>query len=678
MTRKMFPKWWSVPPSSIGFILFAVLVSAVLLCLVTAPAQASTMLNSPPQQDETPTEEGPDLTDVILRLEDMPPGYEELMEAQKEAMITALSQMGRLMGSGTSSAIRIKNATGYWNGDPVNMQMIVSLLISPLSEAEQAMYDKTVAEPDKLVVPLSRMLGRDAQAELLEGFEDYGESSLGLSVIVSAAGRDVHMDIISARRGMVVEQILTGYVGDQEPMTDVHDIARILDDRLAQVVRPPAAVAEPFRETDTLVPKLTTHIPTPLDISTDPAVVGTNLMLAAIIMILLTIAIELANRTLEENEALLQRIFRPLSGLGRFFGGIRRAFRNLGPGSIVLSLLALIFLILVYGLTFSLLEPGWSLLTITGFWLFLCLTIGGGIVGLADDVIQWATARRWGAPTTIRLRPVNLLLAFASTGVSRLFGVVPGFMFGSPQALDIDPEKLEKRRQTRLLWTGAATALVIGLGLWVLTILTNLLLRVDLPEILMTVIGGVESMFLSIFALAVQNAFVQMLDLPDTYGRALKRLNRWIWLLLFLVITFIFYHTLINPKGNLKAAWGSVNVKVFLITAVVGMMLSLLVWLGFRLFNRGRGKDLIPPSEDSLKPVSPVLAQLTGIPASETSLGPVEPAATQETYPPTSPSGLSGETKACPNCGESILAEAKFCPFCAFKIDVENPPQEKK
>jgi hypothetical protein len=472
------------------------------------------------------------------------------------------------------------------------------------------------------------------------------------------------MDVIAARRGEVIEQILVAYLADQQPAADVHEIARVLDDRLAQVIPPPVAVTEGFRSTDVLVPKLTTYIPTPLDISTDPAVIGTNLMLAAIVMILLTIAIELANHTLEENETLLQRSFRPLRGLSHLISEIGAAVRKLGMYSIF-SLLALFFLILIYGLTFSLLEPGWNLLSITGIWLFLCLTVGGGLVGLADDVIQWATARRWGAPTAIRLRPANLLIAFASTGFSRIFGVVPGFMFGSPQAIDIDPETLEKRRQTRLVWTGAATALLIGLGLWLVTILTNLLQRVDLPNVLSVPLGGLESLFLSIFALAVQNTFVQMLDLPDTYGRALKRINRWVWLLLLLAITFLFYHTLINPKGNLSSAWGSVSVKVFMITSAILMVLSLLVWLFFKLVNRGRSKGATPVSEASQAAVVQAEAQVTTPPDSQTA---VVQAEAQVNTPPASQPVLSGETKTCPSCGETIMVEANFCPFCDAKL----------
>ena len=654
------------PRSQIRLILMAMVLSGVLLGLISAPAMASPRLAAPLRQEETSEEESPDLSGVILNLEDMPPGFEELQENQKEAMTTALAQMGRALGSG--SRIRTQNATGYWNADPANIQMVVSLLISPLSEVEQKNFDNTIQKPDQLLVLLARMLGSNTEAEQLAGMDDIGETSFAFSVLASTSGLDIRMEVIAARRGEVVEQILVAYLDGQQPAADVHEIARVLDDRLVQVVPPPAPEIEPFRPTDVLVPKLTTHIPTPLDISVKPAVIGTNLLLAAIVMILLTIAVELANRTLEENESFLQRVFHG-------FGGIFKSKPSPRQRSILFSLLALFVIILVYGLTFSLLEPGWNFLTITGIWLFLCLTIGGGIVGLADDVIQWVNARRWGAPTAMRLQPANLLIAFASTGFSRLFGIVPGFMFGSPQAIDIDQGALDKRRQSRLVWSGAATILFIGLALWLATIFTNLLLRGELPDLLSTIIGGVESLFLSIFALAVQNTFLQMLDLPGTYGRTLKRINRWVWLLLLLAITFLFYHTLINPKGNLASAWGSVSVKLFMITSAVLMVLSLLVWLFFRLVNRGGNKGVTPMNEASQAETEQAEAQAATLPASQAV---VEQAEAQGTTIPDSQPVLSGETKTCPSCGETIMVEAIFCPFCNARLGEVPPDSEKK
>jgi alpha-tubulin suppressor-like RCC1 family protein len=357
-----------------------------------------------------------------------------------------------------------------------------------------------------------------------------------------------------------------------------------------------------YRPTGPLVPELTTYIPTPLDISLDPGVVGTNLLLAAAAMVLLTVTTELANRTLEANEAALRGWLRPANWVARLLQRIENAAQTRLKRPILVDAIKLGGIILIYGLTFSFLEPGWNLFTLTGFYLFFSLTLGGGIVGLADDLAQWLAARRWGAKANLHLHPANLLLAVTSTGASRLFSIIPGFMLGSPQAVEIDPSSLDKRRQRTLLWIGGLTLVGIGLVLWLLTILTTLLQRGNLSSLAGILIGGLESLFLSIFALAVQNAFLQMLAFPDSYGRVLLRWNRWAWGAGLLGITFVFYHTLVNPQGNLASAWSTLSVRLFLITSGVLALLALGLWLFFKWQGRRSARQAVPPAPSPLPP----------------------------------------------------------------------------
>src|SRR4030042_1671470 len=98
-------------------------------------------------------------------------------------------------------------------------------------------------------------------------------------------------------------------------------------------------------------------------------------------------------------------------------------------------------------------------------------------------------------------------------------------------------------------------------GSWVPTVVTALVQRLNLPEFFLAIVGGVESFLLVIFAVTVENGFVQMLPLPGTVGQALRRWNRWAWFAGLAAVLFLFFHLLMNPRGSLASALRVANVR---------------------------------------------------------------------------------------------------------------------
>jgi hypothetical protein len=255
---------------------------------------------------------------------------------------------------------------------------------------------------------------------------------------------------------------------------------------------------------------------------------------------------------------------------------------KMGRHPIARDIAKLLGIILFYGLAFSLLDRTWKPFSLTGLVLFLDMTIAYGIVGIADDIMQWRALKKWGISTEIGIRPTNVLISVISISTSRLVGIVPGLMFGTPEALRVDASTLDKAKRNRLLKISATTFLVVGFGLWLLTIATSLIQRLSLPGTLVNLIGGFEGFLLVIFAVALENTFIQMLGFPGGFGRALKQKNRWLWFGGLVGITFIFYHTLINPRGELVEALQEINVILFLSIAVAFIIIAFGLWLYFR------------------------------------------------------------------------------------------------
>ena len=172
-------------------------------------------------------------------------------------------------------------------------------------------------------------------------------------------------------------------------------------------------------------------------------------------------------------------------------------------------------------------------------------------------------------------------------------------MFGMPEAIDVDETVLSNRRTENTLLRIAAGVLVLILFVsWLPTIVTALILRGNLPDLLLVLVGGLESLLLLIFSVTVQNIFLQMLALPNSFGRALARWSKPVWGIAFLGATFVFLHTLLNPRGELAAALASTNVIVFLVTIFLFLVFTLLVWAFFLIVNSLRNEPVAHPVND--------------------------------------------------------------------------------
>lgn len=345
----------------------------------------------------------------------------------------------------------------------------------------------------------------------------------------------------------------------------------------------PAALGS-YRAAGPLTPALTTYIPTPLDISLAPAVVGSNMLLAALAMILFTASSELLNRTLAENEPFFQKLLIPIRWLrdrAQALGAAVGRYRWLDWPKLILIALA-------YGLIFSLLDASWNPFSLSGLVLFTSMTFAFGMVGLADDLAQWLAARRWKVPSRLGVRPGNLLLAVASAAISRVFGLVPGIMFGSPEAFDIEDAATATRTRNSLLRIAALTLIVLALVFWLPTILTALLQRAGLPGFILALLGWVESFMLVVFAVTVQNIFLQMLAFPGSFGEGLRRWNLFAWAGGLFAAAYLLLQTLLNPNGDVGRALASTNIRLFLITIGLFAIGSFGVWLAFKLYKRAQ------------------------------------------------------------------------------------------
>jgi len=613
-----------------------------------------------------------DLSGAIIRLEDLPAGFQPLSASESSSMEGLLTSVQRSLSR--SSEAELQNFTGYRSTDPRSLQVVISGIITPFSGLEQSAIDQALSDPDVLSQAMQGGLSEGEVSEL-PGSQSIGDSSMGFSMIMSQGSLTMHVEYVVVLRAYVLQEVAFLYLEGVEPVVRAVDLARLLNDRVAAVVGSQTG----FREAGPLVPEITTSIPTPLDVSTKPAVVGTNLLLAALMMLPFALAAEILTRTLGEHEETLQRTFRPLGWISRLQSRLGATVSSgLGERPSALDRLRLIGVIAFYGLVFSLLDKTWSPFSLKGLILLLSMMVAYGLVGIADDIVQWRTIRRWGLSADLTVRPANLLLAVFSTTTSRLFALVPGMMFGTPEALRTDEKQFDESKQTSLLKISVRTFIIIGLAVWIPTAVTTVLQRLPLADTLANLLGGLEAFLLVIFAVALENLFVQMLGMPGSVGQALKRRSRWGWLAAVAAVTFLFYHTLINPRGELAEAVGHANVQAFFGVAIAFVALT------FGLRAHLKSRDRLAPTEVLLAPAP--LAQAvrvtgSGGPQEQAALlppasDPIRPAVETLPIAPTTEAEkgpvvvAAGEEKQCPICCERIKAEARLCRFCRATFTV--------
>ncbi len=576
------------------------MLRAVLLAGVTALATVSPVVGADPSLTPSPTPTPaalPDLGPVVIVAGDLPDGF-----APSDANVDSFTSLAHALAGGIrdSPGAGDHNALVLERRTESGAEFVTAVLIGPLAADDQAAFDATVQQADRLVDEAVAATMGDAEVEMITGMRT-GVSRFAVAIHMPDVG--VEYRAVAARRGPVLAVVGHAWTEGVEPVTSLAEVAGILDARLAAAVGSEAPV---YRPSGPLVPVITTHIPTPLDVSTDPAVVGTNLLLAALALLLLTISSKVASSLLAQHEAAIAARVPGVGMLGRLEARIGRVTTGRIRRRRLRDIAALIGVTMFYGVVFSLLEPGWEPLTITGLWLLVSFTVANGLVGVGDDVVAWAVARRWGVAASLSVRPTTLLLAAGSVGVSRVAAVVPGLMFGTPEALRLDDTELGAARARRLAVIGVAALAAVGGVAWAITMVTTALAR---DGGLANGLAGIEAMLLLVFASALQNLFVALVGFRGSAGDMLRQRSRVAWLLATSGATFLFFHTLLNPQGDPAAALANRNVQVTMGLVLAFSMVTGVAWLFDRVASAPGTREAERQHPSS--PPTPITPQAT-------------------------------------------------------------------
>jgi hypothetical protein len=170
-----------------------------------------------------------DLSPVLLKIDDFPPGFTLLDSAAEQQIgVTQDKVAGTFQGMFVQA--RSTNYFAFLNPASTSYQLVFGTLFSPLTEKESAAFDQEMNDPAKATQSFT--VGAGSNAELIAGASALGEKSIGFTFTTQANSITLRSDELMVRRGSVVILLISMYQDGTTPDIDAISLVTILDGRL--------------------------------------------------------------------------------------------------------------------------------------------------------------------------------------------------------------------------------------------------------------------------------------------------------------------------------------------------------------------------------------------------------------------------------------------------------------
>jgi hypothetical protein len=328
-------------------------------------------------------------------------------------------------------------------------------------------------------------------------------------------------------------------------------------------------------------------VPSPLEISTDPDVIATNITLAVITLLVIFGASTLFNGTLAENREEIESWLSPK--LDRLRNLLRRlrtlpiagALRSRRRGARWLwDLFAVLGLtVLVYGFT----EPEFGVNTKSlSLGLGLLLTVGA-VTYVAEGGKALFAHVFYKADTAVRPFPLAIAIAVVNVVFCRAVGFEPGILFGFVAicvfADKAQQEGLSKARKGWMTLVPLVVLMLVCIAAWFLVIPA----RAFAENHDIAPAAFLETIAVSLFVTGVQGVVFGMIPLNFLDGHKIFNFNRVYWCVLALGAITLVWQVLVNEdQSYLNSLSSTVPLTAFIILVVVSA-LSFAFWMFFNL-----------------------------------------------------------------------------------------------
>jgi len=319
----------------------------------------------------------------------------------------------------------------------------------------------------------------------------------------------------------------------------------------------------------------------PDEISTDPEVVGTNMVLAGVTVWVLFSSVML-NQVLQGNRGEIDRRTAKLTS------PVRRASRALvswrpgdaggWPGTIGSAAFVLTTTALIY----TVLEPdfGWNRPTLI---LLSSVIVGIGFVTYVASGLEAAMTRRvGGVAAAVRPYPAAIAIAAASVVISRALNFQPGVIYGFVASCALlAPTEPDARKAGRIALFPTVAVLVLSVGAW----LSVGLFRSWAASTGTWLAQALEASAVVIFVGGIEALFIGMIPLSVMDGGKIFRWSRPVWLALSVLSAFLVWHVLLGRERTYFSGLREASSLTVFLLFIVYTVLTVGLWSYFR-FHR--------------------------------------------------------------------------------------------
>ena len=310
----------------------------------------------------------------------------------------------------------------------------------------------------------------------------------------------------------------------------------------------------------------------PAQVSTEPAVVSTNLALASVAVVFFGFTSTALNDILKNYTSEISAMLAKLipANAKSFFSRSKKGIQPL-EGFRWKFIWMWFVIVLVNAVIESFLDPSIPLLGSGRLSVILTLFAAGlavsGMEWISDHYSHKLIVK--AAVQRSEIQPAGLFLGIATVVFSRLMKFTPGYLYGIVGVVYLLPRITGKKQSGLRAFIVQATIFIGGLLLWGLSAL--------LPEKLL----WMEPFLLTVFLISLQGVLFELIPLEIFDGSDLWKWRKGVWLLFFAVVFFSFFHFMLNPSGSDLQALQQNSVKTLMIVMAIFGLITLGAWLTF-------------------------------------------------------------------------------------------------